>query len=240
MNIQALNSLTSQTFMQRDTENKNKLGQQEFLHLLVTQMRNQDPMSPLDGADFAAQLAQFNTVEQLIGVNQELKILKQSQDLMSMSMINSMATSLTGKSVKALSNQVHLYPDAPPTINYKLNNSAEKVEIIIRNSSGAEVRREVIEGVPSGDNTWNWDGLNDSGVQLMEGEYTIEINASNEDSSVNALVYTIGVVDKVRFEEDGVYIIVNNIAIPIGDVEEVSNPVSGKPSFQGATSIQQS
>lgn len=224
MNIQALNSLTSQAFMQRETDNKNKLGQQEFLHLLVTQMRNQGPMSPLDGADFAAQLAQFNTVEQLIGVNHELKVLKQGQDLMSMSMINSMATSLTGKSVKAMSNQIFLSADASSTINYKLNNSAEKVEIIIRNSAGAEVRREVLEGVPSGDNSWTWDGLNDSGIQQTEGKYTVEINASNKNSTVNALIYMEGIVDKVRFEADGVFIIVNNIPIPIGDVEEVSNP----------------
>lgn len=222
MNIESINSLTSQAFTQRDADNKNKLGQQEFLHLLVTQMRNQDPMNPLDGTEFAAQLAQFNTVEQLIGVNDELKMLKESHEMMSMSMINSMATSLTGKNVKALSNQVYLSAEGASTIQYELNNSAQEVEIIIRNSSGNEVRREVLEGVPSGENSWGWDGRNDEGIDVPEGKYTVEIKAANEDSSVQSLVFTEGIAEKVRFQGDGVFIMVNNIPIPIGDVQEVS------------------
>lgn len=222
MNIESINSLTSQAFTQRDTDNKNKLGQQEFLHLLVTQMRNQDPMNPLDGAEFAAQLAQFNTVEQLIGVNDELKMLKESHEMMSVSMVNSMATSLTGKNVKALSNQIYLSAEGASTIQYELNNSAQDVEIIIRNSSGNEVRREVLEGVPSGENSWAWDGRNDEGIDVSEGRYTVEIMAANEDSSVQSLVFTEGIAEKVRFQGDGVFIMVNNIPIPIGDVQEVS------------------
>src|SRR6056297_2503526 len=159
MNIENINSLTSQAFNQRDSENKSKLGQQEFLHLLTTQMRNQDPMNPLDGTEFASQLAQFNTVEQLIGVNDELKILKSSQEVMSVSMNNSMATSLTGKNVKALSDQVQLAAGGTSTIHYELNNSAEEVEVIITNSSGDEVRREVLSGIPSGSNSWEWEGI---------------------------------------------------------------------------------
>ena len=222
MNIENINSLTSQAFTQRDTDNKNKLGQQEFLHLLVTQMRNQDPMNPLDGTEFAAQLAQFNTVEQLIGVNDELKMLKESHELMSVSMINSMATSLTGKNVKALSNQIYLSAEGASNIKYELNNSAQEVEIIIRNSSGNEVRREVLVGVPSGENSWAWDGRNDEGIDVSEGRYTVEIKAANEDSSVQSLVFTEGIAQKVRFQGDGVFIVVNNIPIPIGDVQEVS------------------
>lgn len=222
MNIENINSLTSQAFNQRDSENKNKLGQQEFLHLLTTQMRNQDPMNPLDGTEFASQLAQFNTVEQLIGVNDELKILKSSQELMSVSMINSMATSLTGKNVKALSDQVQLAADGEANIHYELNNSAEEVEIIIRNSAGDEVRREVLSGIPSGTNSWEWDGKNGDGRSVAEGLYTVEISAKNGDNSVGSLIFTEGVAEKVRFQGDGVYIMVNGIPIPISDVQEVS------------------
>jgi len=223
MNIENINSLTSQVFNQRDSENKNKLGQQEFLHLLTTQMRNQDPMNPLDGTEFASQLAQFNTVEQLIGVNDELKILKSSQELMSVSMINSMATSLTGKNVKALSDQVQLAAGSTSTIHYELNNSAEEVEVIIKNSAGDEVRREVLSGVPSGSNSWEWDGKNSEGRSVAEGQYTVEIVAKNGDSEVGSLTFTEGIAEKVRFQGDGVYIMVNGIPVPISDVQEVSS-----------------
>jgi flagellar basal-body rod modification protein FlgD len=223
MDINNINSLTSQVFNQRDSANKNKLGQQEFLHLLVTQMRNQDPMNPLDGAEFASQLAQFNTVEQLIGVNDELKILKNSQDLMSMSMINSMATSLTGKNVRALSDQVQLAAGGSANILYELNNSAEEVEIIIRNSAGDEVRRESLSGLPSGTNSWEWDGKNSEGRDTAEGQYTVEIVAKNGSSKVGSLIFTEGIVEKVRFQADGVFIMVNGIPVPISDVQEVSS-----------------
>lgn len=223
MNIENINSLTSQAFNQRDSENKNELGQQEFLHLLTTQMRNQDPMNPLDGTEFASQLAQFNTVEQLIGVNDELKVLKNSQELMSMSMINSMATSLTGKSVKAMSDQVQIDAGGSANILYELNNSAEEVEVIIRNSAGDEVRREMLAGVPSGANSWEWDGKNSEGRDVAEGEYTVEIIANNGDDEVGSMIFTEGIAEKVRFESDGVYVMVNGIPVPISDVQEVSS-----------------
>src|SRR5690625_601492 len=89
-------------------ETNSALGQQEFLHLLVAQMQNQDPLNPMDGTEFASQLAQFNSVEQLIHLNQGLGMLQASQDAMSSSLSNSMAASLAGKQVKALSNQLWL------------------------------------------------------------------------------------------------------------------------------------
>jgi flagellar basal-body rod modification protein FlgD len=221
MNIQSINSITSAAVNQRGTENKGKLGQQEFLQLLVAQMRHQDPINPLDGAEFASQLAQFNSVEQLISVNGGIRELQQSQEMMSASLTNSMAASLTGKQVKALSNQVYLNPVEPADIKFELNNSANEVEIIVRSASGAEVRREVIQGAPSGENQWQWDGRNNMGDRMGEGQYSIEINASNEDGKVNSLMFIEGVATKVRYTGNGVYISVNNVLVPIGDVEEI-------------------
>lgn len=221
MDINNINTNTSEAFRQSAPEENNKLGQQQFLQLLVAQMRHQDPINPLDGAEFASQLAQFNSVEQLIDVNGGLKDLQEGQEMMSTGLTNSMAASLTGKQVKALSNQVHLAAGADAQVRYKLNNSAAEVEFIVRNESGGEVRREVIQGVASGNNTWVWDGRNDAGDRLAEGTYSIEVNASNDGDKVDSLVYTEGVASKVRYTGSGVYLSVNNIEVPIGDVEEV-------------------
>ncbi len=221
MDINQVNTNTSEAFRLSGEGKNNKLGQQQFLQLLVAQMRNQDPINPLDGTEFASQLAQFNSVEQLIDVNDGLKSLRNSQEMMSASLTNSMAASLTGKQVKALTNQVHLTSGEDVQVHYKLKNSAAKVEMIVRNETGSEVRREQLLGVSSGDNTWAWDGKNDGGVQMADGTYTIEVKASNEGGEVDSLVYTQGVATKVRYTGDGVYLFVNNIDIPIGDVEEV-------------------
>lgn len=221
MDINQINTNTSEAFRLSSDGSKNKLGQQQFLQLLVAQMRHQDPINPLDGTEFASQLAQFNSVEQLIDVNGGLQSLKDSQEMMSASLTNSMAASLTGKQVKALTNEVHLNSGEDAAVHYKLKNSAARVEIIIKNESGNEVRRDQLAGVASGDNTWTWDGRNDAGAQMADGKYTVEVHAANEGDEVDSLVYTQGVATKVRYTGNGVYLSVNNVDIPIGDVEEV-------------------
>ncbi|MBO6793866.1 MAG: hypothetical protein JJ895_08150 [Balneolaceae bacterium] len=219
MNIQGVNPTLFQGSNQ--VQGKSSLGQQEFLQLLVAQMRNQDPVNPMDGAEFASQLAQFNSVEQLIGVNAGLDQLAMSQDLMGSSLTNSMAASLTGKDIRALSDQIFLSSEGEAEVNFKLNDSASDVEIIVRTASGAEVRRESLTGIPSGDSSWNWDGLDNNGQRMGEGEYTVEVVAKNGDNNVGALTFIEGFASKVRYTSQGVYLSVNGIDIPIGDVEEV-------------------
>lgn len=223
MDIININANTSAAFNQRPDNNKNQLGQQQFLQLLVAQMRHQDPINPLDGAEFAAQLAQFNSVEQLINVNNGLKELQSGQDLMSASLTNSMAASLTGKEVKALSNEIHLASGESSKITFDLYSSAEEVEVIIKSASGSEIRRETLQGMPSGTNEWMWDGRNDSGARVADGDYIVEIKAKSGDSNVDVLLFTEGTVEKVRYTGKGVFLMVNNIEIPIGDVQEVRN-----------------
>ncbi|HKK25949.1 MAG TPA: flagellar hook capping FlgD N-terminal domain-containing protein [Gracilimonas sp.] len=225
MDINSINANTASAFQKQNSVGKTDMGQKQFLQLLVAQMRNQDPINPVDGADFASQLAQFNSVEQLIDVNSGLDTLQSSQDLMSASLTNSMAATLTGKQVRAISDQVNLNAEGNSEINFKLRSAAEEVEIIIRNSSGSEVRRETLNGVSSGDNNWTWDGLNNSGERLGEGNYQVEVIAKNGDENVNALVFMEGIASKVRFSGNGVFLSINGIEVPISDVEEVGTGI---------------
>lgn len=223
MDINSINQQTSSAFQKNSNKGVSTLGQDQFLQLLIAQMRNQDPTNPLEGSEFASQLAQFNSVEQLISVNDGLKILQDSQNLMSSSLSNSMAANLTGKHIRALSNQISIGPSGGSEINFKLQSSAEEVEVIIRNESGNVVRKETLKGLASGDNSWTWDGKNDSGERMGEGKYQVEIAASNGDNNVESLVFIEGIAEKVRFTANGVLLKVNNVEIPIGDVEEVGS-----------------
>lgn len=223
MDVQAINPGLTQ--YNSAAQGKSELGQQEFLQLLVAQLQNQDPVNPMDGAEFAAQLADFNSVEQLISVNEGLSQLAISQDLMGASLTNSMAASLTGKEVRALSNQIALSSEGDASVNYKLNDSASQVEIVIRTESGAEIRRETLSGISSGDNSWTWDGLDTNGERMGEGKYTVEVMAKNGDNNVGALTFLEGFASKVRYTTQGVYLSVNGIDIPIGDVEEVGTGI---------------
>lgn len=221
MDIYNINTQSATTYNKTETTGNSEMGQKEFLQLLIAQMQNQDPMNPMDGNEFTSQLAQFNSIEQLIDINAGLNNLQGTQNIMSTSLTNSMAASLTGKQVRALSNQVHLSASNPSEVQFKLNNVAEEVDIIIRNASGTEIRRETLKGVSSGDNAWMWDGLNNAGDRMGEGNYYVEVQAKNGDQPVGSLIFLEGVAQKVRYSADGVLLTVNGVEVLIGDVEEV-------------------
>lgn len=211
----------SQTAEQKDAS-KSKLGKNDFLKLLVTQMRNQDPINPMNSKEFAAQLAQFNSVEQLIGVNKSLSSLKNSQELMRTEMTNSMASSLAGKKIRALSNEINLKAGGKTDINFDLANTADKVQIIIKDAaSGSEVRTETIDGAAAGENSWTWDGKGNNGLSVPEGNYEVEVRATNGDKNVKSRMFIDGIANKVRFTGNGVYIDVDGIEVPIGNIETV-------------------
>lgn len=200
---------------------KNQLGKDGFLQLLVAQMKNQDPINPMDGTEFASQLAQFNSVEQLINVNDGIAQLAQSQQMMSSGLSNTMAASLTGKNIRAITDKVNVQAGEDTTIPFKLNNIADNVEITIKDSAGNVVRTATLENLSDGDHSWTWDGKASDGSRVPEGTYSVDVKATNGDSEVKALIYQEGIAEKVRYSENGVELIVNGVAIPLGDVEEI-------------------
>jgi len=203
------------------------LGKQEFLQLLVAQLQNQDPINPMDSKEFASQLAQFNSVEQLINLNDGVQNLAQSQQLTSSGLTNTMAASLTGKTVRALSDKVALEAGESSEVNFRLNNIASEVEITVFDSSGNVMRTETLENIGRGDHTWEWDGKTSDGRNVPEGTYRTTVTAKNGDEESSALTFVEGIAEKVRFSQNGAELIVNGIKIPLGDVEEIG--IQNKP-----------
>lgn len=197
------------------------LGKDDFLKLLVTQMRNQDPINPMDGAKFASQLAQFNSVEQLVNVNDGIKSLARSQQMLNSGLSNTMAASLAGKEVRALSSKVGLVAGQSSEIQFKLNDISTETKIHITDAQGNTVRTEKLGNLGKGNHSWNWDGTSDSGNTAPEGVYTVEIKAANEDNKVKALTFIEGTAEKVHYSSNGVELLVNGAYIPLGDVEEI-------------------
>lgn len=197
------------------------LGKDEFLKLLITQLQYQDPLNPMEGTEFATQLAQFNSVEQLINLNDGVNGLANAQNIMSSGLNNSLASSLTGKTARVLSNTVHSDGSSEQVIHLRLQDLAAETEITIRDANGKTIRTETLSNLGRGDHSWTWDGKSDSGVRAPEGDYTIEVAASNGDDTVNTLTFIEGLVEKVRFTSQGVELLVNGVRLPLGDVEEI-------------------
>lgn len=223
MNISNVSPNTVQGNQQKPANQgmNTKLGKDAFLQLLVAQMKNQDPTHPMDGSKLATQLAQFNTVEQLIDLNGEMNKLVKSQQNMSTSISNTMAASLAGKKIRAVSDRIHLQAGKDCTIPYQLSGPADKVTITITDSNGTEVRSIQLEHVSKGNHTWTWNGETENGNNVPEGIYVAHVNAQNGDDKVGSLTYQKGVVQKVRYTPNGVRLMINGVAIPLGNVKEI-------------------
>lgn len=199
-----------------------ELGKDEFLKLLITQLRHQDPLNPMEGTEFASQLAEFNSVEQLINLNEQVTGLTEAQDQMSNGLHNSLAATLTGKQVKAMSEEIGVSSE-PAVVQYRLQQLASEVNIEVRDVNGNLVRSDVLENIGQGDHQWAWDGKSNAGQQVPEGSYSISLSASNGDQQVGSLTFTEGIVDRVRFTGEGVKLLVNGMLLPLSDVEEIGS-----------------
>ncbi|MEX0779600.1 MAG: flagellar hook capping FlgD N-terminal domain-containing protein [Balneolales bacterium] len=205
------------------TNASGEMGKDEFLQLLIAQMRHQDPLNPMEGTEFASQLAQFNSVEQLINVNDGIANLAAAQDLMSTGLNNSLAATLTGKNVTVLSNQIGFNGSDDSEMQFRLNNLASEINIEVRNASGSVVRTETLENYGAGDHSWTWDGKTSAGQSVPEGTYSFEIAAKNEDDEVPVLSFIEGTAEKIRFTGDGVKLLVNGVLLPLEDVEQIGS-----------------
>ncbi len=144
------------------------LGEQDFLLMLITQLTNQDPLNPMEGSEFAAQLAQFTSVEQLLSLNETLagqgeifnmlaetmgeSLVAQGQmlGLLSDSLNRSAATSLIGASVDVPGNAVHWDGVTPAPLVVELDAPAATLTITILDENGEALQTFTIEGAEAG------------------------------------------------------------------------------------------
>lgn len=162
----------------KQTLAKNKMERDDYLNLLVTQLRYQDPTKPMEHYEMASQMAQFNTVEQLMGVNKLLTDMKKLQN-------DAKAEKLTqylGKDIELQGNNIKLSPDGKAnTGRFELPATASNVIVEIRNENSKIVKSMPLGALQMGSNRVSWDGTNDKGVKQPGGNYTFSILASSED-----------------------------------------------------------
>ncbi len=198
----------------QNTIQRNKIGKDAFFKMLVAQMQNQDPLNPIDGRDFAAQLAQFSSLERLDNINGQLK----SMNLYQASLNNAQSINLIGKQVTAKGNVIKV-DGASTDLTYNLSRDAEKVEIKIYNEDGKLVDTLEFKGQKMGKNSVTWDS---SGVS--SGNYTFDVTAVDaDDGNVDVSTMTTGPVNGVAFKKGSPYLSINGQEIPFGDVISVSD-----------------
>jgi len=206
---------------ERSTSKAPVLGKDDFLHLLITQLQNQDPLNPTDHTEFTAQLAQFSSLEQLNNVNDNLEELQNYQA----STNNSQAVSLLGKEITTNGNFLPLVVGESIGCDFSLARDAALVVVNIYDSTGEFVTKFEKNNLPAGRRTLDWDGADKDGHPVKAGNYTFEIQAVDaDDQKVKVMTFFTGIVDTVTFENNTPFLISGDQKIALGDVIQVAVP----------------
>jgi flagellar basal-body rod modification protein FlgD len=148
---------------------KDKLGQAQFMELMIAQLRNQDPTKPMDPSQFLGQLAQFGTVSGIQDMQTSLGTL--SDSLRSSQILG--GTSLVGHDVLATGSDAHLGAEGHVDGVVDVPEGGNAFTVVITDASGQLVRR-IPMSAQQGLNEFRWDGANDRGDRAPAGNYTIE------------------------------------------------------------------
>ncbi|MCX7962308.1 MAG: flagellar hook assembly protein FlgD [Burkholderiales bacterium] len=152
-----------------------------FLRLLVAQLRNQDPLNPLDNAQVTAQMAQIATVRGIERLNETLGAIaagaREAQSLQ--------AALLVGREVLVAGDAIALGPEGARA-GYELAADADRVVVTILDGAGRAVHRVDLGPQPAGVHALVWDGADDRGVRLADGTYRLAVAAERAGAAVEA------------------------------------------------------
>lgn len=198
-----------------------------FLSLLTTQLKNQSPLDPLDTNQFTQQLVQFTSVEQQLKTNEflEAMMLASQNQTSDNAGLATQAINMIGKSVTAQSDTTSLR-DGEASWVYTLNRDAVEAVVNITDSAGQVVFSDT-GSLPSGQGTYTWDGLDNNGLTMPDGTYTLNIQARGEDGSlITVLTQVKGNVDRVDLTGDEPVLWVGDAKVSLSGVLSVSQAIA--------------
>lgn len=224
--FQSINGLVGRLPTTFETEtDPGEIDKNGFLQLLIAQMQNQDPLEPMENTEYAANLAQFSSLEQMTNVADLTEQGVNADILLAQSINNTLASNLIGTDVLAVGNTVNVTDGEVNSVMYESDTYSNQVEIVISDADGNTIRTITEDRVEAGEHVFTWDGLDDRGEEVSDGDYTVEVNSITSSGDSTALaVYVYGNVDAVRYEDSGAVLIVGNLTINFGDVIELRDP----------------
>lgn len=208
----------------KSAASKSKLAQNfdTFLVMLTTQLKHQDPLSPMDSTQFTNQLVQFANVEQQINANKNLETLISVQKTNQ----TSAAIGYLGQTIEAPTNGLPLQ-DGKAAFSYTLPEEAAAVSINIKNDAG-KVVATMTGKTDKGRHEVTWDGKDSAGNQLADGKFTIEAVAVDREGTVLEAASTVyGKVTDIGTDNDGGTLVsMNGVVVKINDVLTIRDAAS--------------
>jgi len=221
--VDAINSTAARSALSQGLTGDKAMGRDAFLKLLVAQLKHQDPLKPQDDAAFVAQLAQFSSLEQTMGINDRLDMLSvQSQGLQ-----NSQVVGLVGKMGTVRGSLVTSDGSGTGTpISFTLDGKAATSSVVIKNQAGQTIRTIELGEKPAGLVRVSWDGKDNAGNLQPAGTYNVTVTAKNADEgAVSVSQETKGTISAVSFDKGyPVLHLDNGVSVPVADLLKVDSP----------------
>ncbi len=231
--LDSITGATAETALTDSDQSRAKLAEDldNFLTLLVTQLKHQDPLDPMDANEFTSQLVEFAQVEQQIQQNANL------EDILAAQQLNNLGTivSYIGKYAEVVSTAMSV-EDHAGKFSYTLFDDAISSQITIRDEAGNVVYHGQGE-TSAGTHYFEWDGADNLGNVYPDGVYTVTVSALDAgEDAVDVGYTTFGRVTGVRTDNGDAYLELNNgYFISIDGVLSVSEPPATPDTDAGAT-----
>jgi flagellar basal-body rod modification protein FlgD len=188
-----------------------------FLTLLTAQLKNQDPLSPLDSKDFTNQLVQFSGVEQQLKTNDLLASLTENTKLSA----GATAVAYLGKEATASTSIATIPAGGNATWNYELPRDAQTVSLRVVDSAGRVVATSSGQ-TTRGEKTFQWDGKDQAGRAVNAGTYRLEINAEGADGQpIIGSISRRGLISAVDLSGSTPTVTIAGASVPLASITKI-------------------
>jgi flagellar basal-body rod modification protein FlgD len=194
-----------------------QMGQNDFLKLLVTQLKNQDPLKPMDNTAFVAELAQFSQLDQSTKQVQLLeKSIAQQTDSMQYTLLP-----MIGRNVQVEGSLIDLN-NGPAKLTYALEREAATVRVTIQDQQGKAIRILDLGTQSAGKQEVQWDGRNQNGLLMPNGTYQYQVLAKDaKGGAVVAAPSSVLKISGVRMVNGTPQLAAGNYVIDRKDIVEL-------------------
>ncbi|MDO8346536.1 MAG: flagellar hook assembly protein FlgD [Rugosibacter sp.] len=192
-------------------------AQDRFLKLLTTQLKNQDPLNPMDNAQMTSQLAQISTVDGIEKLNATLqKLLSSSTDSETLQ-----AAALVGRQVIVAGNGMNL-TDAGAVGGVELASNADQVVVTVKDVNGLVMNTINLGKLDAGVHNFVWDGKTDAGVKAVNGSYSITVAATQGSNNVAATALQLAGVQNINRSSQGVSLNLGALGlVTLNDIKQI-------------------
>lgn len=216
-NNQTANSVLASLARSEPVQKAEEDMQGRFLKLLTTQLKNQDPMNPMENAEMTSQLAQMSTVDGIERLNKMVQSFFDSQA--SAEGLN--AAALLGRGVLVEGSRLAL-TEAGAVGGFELDTPADSVTLSVRDSSGLVVKQMVFNDLDAGSHNFVWDGTAEDGSRAADGIYSLSLSARLGDEAVGGRTLQFGPVTSIVRGASGTDLQVGDLGVfKVDDIKQI-------------------